>query len=101
MSTAACTLSCCLRMAVSLSGPLAVRLFLLSGQQGLCAGPRTATSSLVASDKLDTVYALLQEFVINTPNNEASKFWIGGTGQHGKVCVLCSAAVAASAVDRL
>jgi acyl-CoA oxidase len=25
------------------------------------------------------------EFVINTPSNEASKFWIGGAGQHGKV----------------
>eukprot|EP00195_Chlamydomonas_chlamydogama_P017223 CAMPEP_0202900654 /NCGR_PEP_ID=MMETSP1392-20130828/11964_1 /ASSEMBLY_ACC=CAM_ASM_000868 /TAXON_ID=225041 /ORGANISM="Chlamydomonas chlamydogama, Strain SAG 11-48b" /LENGTH=634 /DNA_ID=CAMNT_0049587091 /DNA_START=142 /DNA_END=2046 /DNA_ORIENTATION=+ len=26
-----------------------------------------------------------REFIINTPNDEASKFWIGGTGQHGKV----------------
>ena len=25
------------------------------------------------------------EFVINTPNDNASKFWIGGAGQHGKV----------------
>jgi hypothetical protein len=25
------------------------------------------------------------EFVITTPNNEASKYWIGGSGQHGKV----------------
>ena len=25
------------------------------------------------------------EFVINTPSNTASKFWIGGAAQHGKV----------------
>lgn len=24
-------------------------------------------------------------FVINTPDDTASKFWIGGAGQHGKV----------------
>ncbi len=29
-----------------------------------------------------------QEFVIHTPNNEASKAWIGGTGQHGKITVV-------------
>jgi alkylation response protein AidB-like acyl-CoA dehydrogenase len=28
-----------------------------------------------------------QEFVINTPNDDASKFWIGGAAQHGKVCL--------------
>ena len=27
-----------------------------------------------------------QQFVINTPHDEASKFWIGGAAQHGKVC---------------
>lgn len=26
-----------------------------------------------------------REFVINTPTNEASKYWIGGSGQHGKI----------------
>lgn len=29
-----------------------------------------------------------QQFVVNTPNHEASKFWIGGAGQHGKVCTV-------------
>lgn len=29
-----------------------------------------------------------REFVINTPTNEASKYWIGGTGQHGKICAV-------------
>ncbi|KAK9843434.1 hypothetical protein WJX81_002331 [Elliptochloris bilobata] len=28
------------------------------------------------------------EFVINTPTNTASKFWIGGAAQHGKVCTV-------------
>jgi alkylation response protein AidB-like acyl-CoA dehydrogenase len=27
-----------------------------------------------------------QEFIINTPNDDASKYWIGGAAQHGKVC---------------
>ena len=30
-----------------------------------------------------------QEFVINTPTDEASKFWIGGAAQHGKVLPPC------------
>lgn len=30
--------------------------------------------------------AATQEFVINTPTDEASKYWIGGAAQHGKVC---------------
>ncbi len=29
-----------------------------------------------------------QQFIVNTPNHEASKFWIGGAGQHGKVCTV-------------
>ncbi|WIA40748.1 hypothetical protein OEZ86_004431 [Tetradesmus obliquus] len=28
------------------------------------------------------------EFVIATPSNEASKYWIGGSGQHGKICAV-------------
>ena len=35
-----------------------------------------------------TFDAATDEFVLNTPSNEASKIWIGGTGQHGKVCVV-------------
>ena len=35
--------------------------------------------------------AATQEFVINTPRHEASKIWIGGTGQHGKVTVVTNA----------
>ena len=26
-----------------------------------------------------------KEFVLNTPGNDASKYWIGGAGQHGKL----------------
>ncbi len=35
-----------------------------------------------------TYDASRQEFVITTPSNTASKFWIGGAGQHGKVCTV-------------
>ena len=35
-----------------------------------------------------TYDAATQEFVIHTPNDEASKFWIGGAGQHGKICTV-------------
>lgn len=31
-----------------------------------------------------------QVFILDTPNDEASKFWIGGAAQHGKVCPQCS-----------
>lgn len=27
-----------------------------------------------------------KSFVLHTPTDEASKYWIGGSGQHGKVC---------------
>jgi hypothetical protein len=33
-----------------------------------------------------------QVFVINTPNDDASKYWIGGAAQHGKVCALLAVA---------
>ncbi|KXZ54879.1 hypothetical protein GPECTOR_4g951 [Gonium pectorale] len=29
-----------------------------------------------------------QQFVIHTPTDEASKYWIGGSGQHGKICAV-------------
>ncbi len=29
-----------------------------------------------------------QQFILNTPDDEASKFWIGGAGQHGKICTV-------------
>ncbi len=35
-----------------------------------------------------TYDAATQEFVIHTPSNEASKAWIGGTGQHGKLTIV-------------
>mmetsp|Transcript_16598 Transcript_16598/g.41454 ORF Transcript_16598/g.41454 Transcript_16598/m.41454 type:complete len:641 (-) Transcript_16598:685-2607(-) len=45
--------------------------------------------SNVAGIETTAVYdAATQEFVVHTPTNEASKIWIGGTGQHGKVTVV-------------
>ena len=32
--------------------------------------------------------AASQQFILNTPDDEASKFWIGGAGQHGKICTV-------------
>ena len=41
---------------------------------------------------------IAREFIIHTPNNEASKYWIGGTGQHGKVRALSLSGMARSAM---
>lgn len=42
--------------------------------------------SNVAGIETTAVYdPATREFVINTPTNEASKYWIGGSGQHGKI----------------
>lgn len=30
----------------------------------------------------------LQEFILNTPNNEASKFWIGGVAQTARISAI-------------
>lgn len=32
--------------------------------------------------------AAAKEFVIHTPNDAASKYWIGGAAQHGKICAV-------------
>lgn len=29
-----------------------------------------------------------QEFILHTPHDQASKYWIGGAAQHGKVCTV-------------
>ena len=45
--------------------------------------------SNVSGIETTAVYdASTQAFVINTPNEAASKFWIGGAAQHGKVCTV-------------
>jgi hypothetical protein len=36
-----------------------------------------------------------QEFVLHTPSNTASKYWIGGAGQHAKLCALFAQLVTA------
>lgn len=45
-------------------------------------------SNVMGIDTTATYDPVRKEFVINTPNNEASKYWIGGTGQHGKITVV-------------
>ncbi len=48
----------------------------------------TSLCGLLLVHSQATYDAATQEFVINTPNNEASKYWIGGSGQHGKICAV-------------
>jgi acyl-CoA oxidase len=45
-------------------------------------------SNVMGIETQATYDAAAQQFVVNTPNHEASKFWIGGAGQHGKVCTV-------------
>lgn len=45
-------------------------------------------SNVMSIETTATYDAATQEFVINTPRNEASKFWIGGSAQHGKICTV-------------
>ncbi|KAF5840852.1 acyl-CoA dehydrogenase/oxidase [Dunaliella salina] len=45
-------------------------------------------SNVMGIETTATYDASTQEFVINTPSNEASKVWIGGAGQHGKLTVV-------------
>ena len=48
-----------------------------------------ASASRAASDAPEWLQATYDKasdcFIINTPDDTASKFWIGGAGQHGKV----------------
>ena len=45
-------------------------------------------SNVMGIETVATYDPIAREFIIHTPNNEASKYWIGGTGQHGKVRAL-------------
>lgn len=42
-------------------------------------------SNAMGIETTATYDAAMQEFVINTPSDQASKTWIGGAAQHGKV----------------
>ena len=42
-------------------------------------------SNVMGIETVATYDPSTKEFIINTPSNEASKYWIGGTGQHGKL----------------
>lgn len=43
-------------------------------------------SNVMGIETTATYDPTTQEFVINTPSDSASKYWIGGAGQHGQVC---------------
>lgn len=46
----------------------------------------SAASDVTSYGAKQAVYDKASDsFVINTPDDTASKFWIGGAGQHGKV----------------
>jgi acyl-CoA oxidase len=42
-------------------------------------------SNVMGIETTATYDKAAQEFIINTPSDEASKYWIGGAAQHGKV----------------
>ena len=49
------------------------------------APKKHAARALKKNNAQATYDAAAGEFVLHTPSHEASKIWIGGTGQHGKV----------------
>lgn len=50
-----------------------------------CGLPQGHGSNVMGIETQARYDSSTQEFVITTPQHEASKFWIGGAGQHGKV----------------
>jgi hypothetical protein len=45
-------------------------------------------SNVAGIETIATYDAAAGEFIIHTPNNEASKFWIGGSAETAKVCAV-------------
>lgn len=45
-------------------------------------------SNVLGLETQATYDARTGEFILTTPTDTASKFWIGGSGQHGKVCAV-------------